>query len=66
MPWLKEINLRRHGNVGDVMHNQLFADNKHWTYVNDGASSHTSNLAQNFMYQHFPDFLDKYEWPGNV
>lgn len=65
-PWLNQIKLRRFGNVGDVMNNQLFADNNHWTYVNDGASPHTSNLAQNYMYQHFPNFLDKYEWPGKV
>ena len=44
--------------------NRLF-NSDDWTFQQDGASSHTSNLAQNFCKNHFKSFIPKEKWPPN-
>lgn len=36
---------------------------KSWTFVQDGAPSHTSKITQKFCADHFPAFVTKLEWP---
>ena len=38
---------------------------KKWVFQQDGASSHTSNKAQNWCKNNFDSFLDKFHWPPN-
>ena len=38
---------------------------KKWVFQQDGASSHTSNRAQNWCRNNFDSFLDKNHWPPN-
>lgn len=41
---------------------QLYPDND-YTFQQDGATSHTSNLSQNFLMQNTPNFIKKNQWP---
>jgi hypothetical protein len=36
---------------------------KAWTFVQDGAPSHTSKITQKFCLDNFPAFLTKLDWP---
>ena len=42
----------------------LFGNSK-WVFQQDGATSHTSNKAQNWCRKNFDEFLDKDHWPPN-
>ena len=43
---------------------KLFGNRK-WLFQQDGASSHTSNEAQNWCRKNLPEFLEKHNWPPN-
>jgi len=34
-----------------------------WVFQQDGATSHTAKVNRNCLAEHFPDFIDKHEWP---
>ena len=40
-------------------------ENRKWLFQQDGASSHTSNKAQNWCRKNLPEFLEKHHWPPN-
>ena len=40
-----------------------FGDNTLWTFQQDGAASHTANVAQNFCGEHILRFWSKEMWP---
>jgi len=42
----------------------LFPDGN-WCFLQDGATSHTARLTQQFCEAEFPDFIAKDEWPPN-
>ena len=39
--------------------------NVNWTFQQDGATSHTANLTQQWCRDHRPAFISKEEWPPN-
>ena len=42
----------------------IFGENStSYTFMQDGASSHTANKAQEWCKSNFPDFMDKKAWP---
>ena len=43
--------------------NNTFGDN--WIYQQDGATSHTHHLTQQWCRDNFPNFIDKDHWPPN-
>jgi len=43
--------------------NKVFGDD--WTFQQDGATSHTHNLTQQWCQENFPAFLDKEHWSPN-
>ena len=43
--------------------NKVFGDD--WTYQQDGATSHTHKLTQQWCEDKFSSFLDQYHWPPN-
>ena len=43
--------------------NKVFGDD--WTYQQDGATSHTHELTQQWCKNNFPSFIDEDHWPPN-
>ena len=43
----------------------LLFGTRHWTYQQDGAPAHTSNVAQTWLSNNVPAFVAKDEWPAN-
>ena len=43
--------------------NKMFGDD--WTYQQDGATSHTHELTQQWCKNNFPSFIDEDHWPPN-
>ncbi|CAF1198378.1 unnamed protein product [Adineta ricciae] len=43
--------------------NQVFGSD--WTFQQDGATSHSHHLSQQWCRDNFPSFTDKDHWPGN-
>ena len=43
--------------------NQMFGDD--WVFQQDGVTSHTHHLTQQWCKVNFPTFIDKNHWPPN-